>query len=60
MAAFTSCLLTTEVCVRNSVQRLFNKQEAFDDPYFGGGDTVFAFSCCQGSGIRQVNPRRRG
>lgn len=27
--------------------------------HFGGGDTVFAFPCCQGSGTPQVSPRRR-
>ena len=58
MTVFMSCLLTTEVCVKNSVQRFFSKKGPFDGPYFGGSDIVFAFPCCQGSGTRRVNPRR--
>lgn len=54
-----SCLLTTEVCVKNGVQRFPKKQEAFANPPFRGGDTVFAFPCCQGSGTLPVSPRRR-
>lgn len=54
-----SCLLTTEVCVKNSVQIFYKKWEAFENPHFGGGDTVFAFPCCQGSGTLRVSPQRR-
>lgn len=35
-----SCLLTTEVCVKNSVQKFFNKQGPFDGPHFGGSNIV--------------------
>ena len=58
MVAFLSCLLTTEVCVKNSVQKFFNKQGPFGGPHFGGSDIMFAFPRGQGSGTRRVHPRR--